>query len=199
MRFVSAPATEPSDEFLIASLRDGDPKAGQKLVERHHEALFRYLYRTVGSSFQAEELLQQTWLSVLEHLDQFRPNTDSGAATPKFAFKAWLFRIATNKAHDFWRSKGRERNAYEGLSLVKDDVGPDASVGLTGSEEQAKLRRAIEQLPEAQRQVVTMRYFGGMKFVEIAETLGCPLNTALGRMHKAMIRLKKLMEEAPST
>ena len=43
-----------------------------------------------------------------------------------------------------------------------------------------------------------MRYYGGLKFVEIAETLGCPLNTALGRMHKAMLKLKDLMDETPA-
>ena len=47
----------------------------------------------------------------------------------------------------------------------------------------------------SQRQVLTLRYYSNMKFVEIAELLGCPLNTALGRMHKAMIKLKELMME----
>ena len=56
------------------------------------------------------------------------------------------------------------------------------------------MRRAVEQLPQNQREIVLMRYYGNLKFVEIAEMLGCPLNTALGRMHKAMLRLKKLME-----
>ena len=60
---------------------------------------------------------------------------------------------------------------------------------------QEKLKAAIDQLPEAQRQVLLLRYYSNLKFVEIAEMLGCPLNTALGRMHKAMLKLKQLMEE----
>jgi RNA polymerase sigma-70 factor (ECF subfamily) len=56
------------------------------------------------------------------------------------------------------------------------------------------LLRAIEKLPENQRQVLMLRYYSNLKFVEIAELLGCPLNTALGRMHKAMIKLRQLME-----
>ena len=59
-----------------------------------------------------------------------------------------------------------------------------------------RLRAAIEQLPENQRQVLLLRYYSGLKFVEIAELLGCPLNTALGRMHKAMLKLKELMSDA---
>jgi RNA polymerase sigma-70 factor, ECF subfamily len=66
---------------------------------------------------------------------------------------------------------------------------------LENSEQVGKLRSAIERLPEGQRQVLLLRYYSGLKFVEIAQTLGCPLNTALGRMHKAMQRLKQLMEE----
>jgi RNA polymerase sigma-70 factor (ECF subfamily) len=65
---------------------------------------------------------------------------------------------------------------------------------MEGSEQEEKLRRAIEQLPDSQRQVLLLRYYSGMKFVEIADMLGCPLNTALGRMHKAMLKLKQLME-----
>ena len=55
-------------------------------------------------------------------------------------------------------------------------------------------RDAISRLPEAQRQVLMLRYYSGLKFIEIAEMIGCPLNTALGRMHKAMIKLKEMME-----
>ena len=137
----------------------------------------------------ADELLQQTWLSVLDHADKFDPQTGGGG------FKSWLFRIATNKANDHWRSRGREKAAYAGLKLVTDDESPHAGHRIEGSEQEQKLKKAIAQLPEAQRQVLMLRYYSNMKFVEIAELLGCPLNTALGRVHKAMIRLKELMTD----
>ena len=82
------------------------------------------------------------------------------------------------------------------MRLVTDDELPHAGHRLEGTEQEQKLRRAIEQLPEAQRQVLMLRYYGNMKFVDIAKTLGCPLNTALGRVHKAMIKLRQLMGEA---
>ena len=62
------------------------------------------------------------------------------------------------------------------------------------SEQEARLRAAIDQLPENQKQIVLLRYYSNMKFVEIASMLGCPLNTALGRMHKAMKKLRTLMD-----
>jgi len=184
------PAVAPlaTDEQLVARLRAGDTTAGRDLVDRHCQALLRYLHRLTGSEHSAEELHQQTWVSVLEHLDKFSPTTAGGG------FKSWLFRIATNKANDTWRSRSREKSAKEGLKLVTDEELPAADHRLESSENEAKLKRAIAQLPENQKQVVMLRYYSNMKFGEIADMLGCPLNTALGRMHKAMLKLKQLME-----
>jgi len=177
-----------SDESLVARLRQGDAAAGDVLVRRYYSSLTRYLQRLVGNDV-AEELLQQTWLSVLDHADKFDPQTGGGG------FKAWLFRIATNKANDHWRSRGREKLAHAGLKLVTENEAPHAGHRLEGNEQAQKLIAAIEQLPEPQKQVLMLRYYSNMKFVEIAELLGCPLNTALGRVHKAMIRLKELMAD----
>jgi len=186
-----APGQQPSDESLVWRLRGGDTVAGEVLVKRYCQALMRYLQRLSGNDHVAEELHQQTWLSVLDHLDKF----DAKSADRGGGFKAWLFRIATNKANDLWRSRGRERNAKEGLKLVTDEEAPAAGQRIEGSEQEQKLRRAIDLLPENQKQVLLLRYYSELKFVEIAEMLGCPLNTALGRMHKAMLKLKQLMEE----
>ena len=188
-----APPVSPSDEELIELLRDGSSQAGEALVRRYYQTLMRYLHRLAGSDHVAEELHQQTWLSVLDHLQKFEPGAAGGG------FKGWLFRIATNKANDHWRAVGREKQAKDGLKLVTDDSSPAAEFRLVGTEQQQKLRHAIEQLPENQRQVLMLRYYSGLKFVEIAELLGCPLNTALGRVHKAMIRLREMLEEGTET
>ena len=183
---VGSPAV--SDEALLERLRLGEAAAGDALVQRYCQPLIRYLQRVVGDHL-AEELHQQTWLSVLDHIEKFDPASSGGG------FKAWLFRIATNKANDLWRSRGRERAAKEGLRLVTDEEAPAAGDRLEHSEQTEKLKQAITRLPEAQRQVLMLRYYSNLKFVEIADILGCPLNTALGRMHKAMLKLKDLMSE----
>jgi RNA polymerase sigma-70 factor (ECF subfamily) len=176
-----------SDDALLAKARAGDVPAGEELVRRYHVPLRRYLLRLTGSDAVTEELHQQTWLSVLEHAERFNPRVIGGG------FKAWLFRIATNKANDHWRSAGRERSAKDGLRLITDEQSPAADHRMESAEQERKLQAAIGQLPEAQRQVLLLRYYSGLKFIEIAEVLGCPLNTALGRMHKAMLKLKELM------
>src|SRR5262245_54684479 len=88
----------PSDESLVLRLREGENAAGETLVKRYHQPLMRYLQRLTHDDHVAEELHQQTWLSVLDHLERFDASSSSGG------FKAWLFRIATNKANDLWRS-----------------------------------------------------------------------------------------------
>src|SRR5438132_8790683 len=104
-------AAAPSDENLLSRLRSGDVAAGEVLVRRYYQPLMRYLQRLSGNDHVAEELHQQTWLSVLDHLEKFDPRSASNSTG---GFKAWLFRIATNKANDLWRSRGRERTAAEG-------------------------------------------------------------------------------------
>lgn len=182
------PQTTP-DALLVERLRNGQSTAGEELVRKYYQPLVRYLHRLVGSEQLAEEMHQQTWLSVLEHLHRFDAKNVNGG------FKAWLFRIATNKANDHWRGAGREKAAKQGLRLVTDEELPAADFRMEGSEQEQKLKRAIEKLPEAQKQVLMLRYYSNLKFIEIAQMLGCPLNTALGRMHKAMLKLKELMAE----
>jgi RNA polymerase sigma-70 factor, ECF subfamily len=180
---------EPTDESLVIRLRDGDSGAGDVLVKRYHPALIRYLHRLSGSDHMAEELHQLTWVSVLDHIERFDPTSSAGG------FKAWLFRIATNKTNDHWRSRGRERAAKDGLKLVTEKEVASSDDRLESTEEQEKLKRVIQMLPDAQRQVLMLRYYSNLKFVEIAQMLGIPLNTALGRMHKATQKLKALMEQ----
>ncbi len=114
-----ADPSQETDAALVRRLHDGQGDAGDVLVRRYYQPLMRYLQRLTGSEQAAEELHQATWLSVLEHLDRF-DGAEAGG------FKAWLFRIATNKANDFWRSRGRERSATEGLRLVIDREYPEA-------------------------------------------------------------------------
>src|SRR2546426_619027 len=127
----SAGGGQLSDEELVERLRDGATSAGEVLVRRYHESLMRYLNRIARSGHLAEELHQQTWLSVLDHLEKFDRSSSAGG------FKAWLFRIATNKANDHWRSQGREKVAKAGLKLVVDDEMPHAGHRIEDSEQEA--------------------------------------------------------------
>jgi RNA polymerase sigma factor (sigma-70 family) len=183
-------ASPMSDEALLLAMRQGKATSGEELVRRYYEPLIRYLHRLTGSLSLAEEMHQQTWLSVLEHMDRFDASLKNGSAS---AFKAWLYRIATNKANDHWRSAGRDKASKAAMRWTIDTEAAPADQRMEASEQERKLQIAIQQLPENQKQVLLLRYYSNLKFVEIAEVVGCPLNTALGRMHKAMLKLKEMM------
>jgi RNA polymerase sigma-70 factor (ECF subfamily) len=188
----SKPATpllsECSDELLVNRLQGGDVAAGEVLVKRHTGPLRRYLHRLAGTG-AAEELHQQTWLSVLDHLDRFVATATTGS------FRGWLFRIAGNKVKDHWRSASREKCAKEGFGRIRDEWAPGAEADLEVAEAHERLRRALEALPEGQRHVLMLRYYADMKFLDIAAILECPLNTALTRAHKGLIKLRQALAE----
>jgi RNA polymerase sigma-70 factor (ECF subfamily) len=190
---VTPAPTEVSDESLLARLKAGDVAAGETLVQRYYGPLMRYLQRTAGPR-AAEDLHQQTWLSILGHLDRFVTSIEGGGS-----FRGWLFRIATNKTKDHWRSLSREKAAKEGVSrLIDSDGSPWAGHAADGAEQQEKLRRAIAELPEGQRDVLMLRYYSNLKFVEIAKILDCPVNTALTRAHKGLLKLRAAMQKEPA-
>ena len=188
-----APSGVVSDEALLAGLRAGDVAAGDALVARYASPLLRYLQRLAGPEL-AEELHQQTWLSVLDHVGRFRSGEGNTALGNGGGFKAWLFRIATNKANDVWRSRGRERNAKEGLRRMLDPRAPDADAGIETVEQNHKLSAALAMLPREQREALVLRFYSSMKFTEIAQVVGCPVNTALTRVHKGILKLRQMME-----
>jgi RNA polymerase sigma-70 factor (ECF subfamily) len=184
------------DETLLARLREGDTVAGEALVRRYHEPLIRYLQRLAGPDL-AEELHQQTWLSVLDHVGRFTPNGAEhgvGLAATGGGFKAWLFRIATNKANDLWRSRGRERNAKEGLKRILSPCLPHAGTRAENTELRTKLFAALQRLPLEQREALVLRFYSSMRFAEIAKVMDCPVNTALTRVHKGLLKLRQIME-----
>src|SRR3954453_9445186 len=137
-------ANEPPDDALVQRLRAGESAAGEVLVRRYFQPLMRYLQRLSGNDHVAEELHQQTWLSVLDHLEKFDPRVSGagGASGGGGGFKAWLFRIATKKANALWRSRGRERSAAESLRLVMEQEAPWAGERAQAGEQEQKLLSA---------------------------------------------------------
>jgi RNA polymerase sigma-70 factor (ECF subfamily) len=185
---ITPESTSLSDESLLARLCRGDTAAGQALAARHYTALLRYLQRIAGTE-AAEDLHQQTWLSALAHADRFVAGAGAGT------FKGWLYRIATNKTKDHWRSARRERAAKAGFGrMTEGECSPWAGHAADGAEQHDRLRSALQRLPDPQREVLLLRYYSDMKFADIADVLGCPLNTALTRAHKALIKLRGAMD-----
>lgn len=177
------------DMELVADYRDnGNTRAFEALFARHSKQLIAFLKYLTGNMSEAEEVFQEAWMKVVKKIDAFKGGS----------FRAWITTVARNCYLD------RVRKSKPQISLNAEDeegrqlvdslpdtscTDPFANMGREATAE--RIRAAVSALPEAQREVFLMRTEQEMSFAEIAETLSIPLNTALGRMHYAVSKLRK--------
>ena len=178
----STPAT-PSDGALIRRCLDGDGAAFDALYGRYRLPLFSYLNRLLPKhAEQVEDIFQMVWLKAVRNLPRY---------AERQRFLPWLCRIAHNLAMDFYRT--RTPMPVENMPDVRDGR-PTPPQAMQRRQMEEALAAAILRLPEEQRVVVMLRK-EGVPFKEIAEREGISLNTALGRMHYAVLKLKKLLSD----
>lgn len=178
--------TSPTDADLLARVRAGDSAAVGELFDRYERAVFGYLIGVLKDRHAAEDVLQDTFVLVLRKAD-----TASGES-----FRGWLFAVAHQQALLF-RRKGKRvpaAVAADGLLALVGGVS-DPAAAVADQDTAAAVRGLLAELPEPQREVIRLRLFDGLKFREVADRLGCPLNTALARMHDGLNRLRTLWEQ----
>ena len=185
--------TELDDKELFEQFhRRGQEKAFEELMSRHSPPLMRYIGGMLGiDSAHVDDVFQETWIRVINNGDKWHGGS----------FRAWLMTIAHNATVDLLRrlkptlSLDMENEFGEpmGNFIPDDEVGPDRI--LEGLEVEAYIADQVLNLPEAQREVFLLRVVQDLSFKEIAETLKIPLNTALGRMHYAVTKLRTALTE----
>ena len=151
----------------------------------HGDELRRFLLGLLGDSQLAGDVLQTTFTRMVERGHETREETR----------KAWLFRVAYHEAMAIRRRDKVGDRAIRRLAITKEGSSPSADTPLLRFEEIEKVRVALDELPADQRRVVRMRIYEDKTFAVIAEELGIPLGTALGRMRAAMAKLKKRIED----
>ncbi len=160
-----------------------------ELFRQQRQPLGRFLLGLLRDRAQADDVLQQVFLKLIESWPAIRPDTA----------KAWLFTVAYHEALALRRRQKRQGAALAELWARPvwscQSVPPDA-LGLAARREAIEtVRRAIDQLPPAQREVVQRRMYDNQTFATIAAELGCPLGTVLTRMRLALKTLTQLLEE----
>jgi RNA polymerase sigma-70 factor, ECF subfamily len=199
------------DMRVLDALRKGDERVFMELVERHRAAMLQVALSYTPSRAVAEEVVQETWLAVLEGLDRFEGRS---------SLKTWIFRILMNIA--------KRRGAREGRSVTlstlelddesaptavesarfNDPTGPhpgswrSAPSSWEGIPEQrllsreamAEVRRAIESLPTAQRQVITLRDVNGMSAEEACNVLSVSETNQRVLLHRARSKVRAALE-----
>jgi RNA polymerase sigma-70 factor (ECF subfamily) len=147
--------------------------------------LFQFLYGILRNHHQAEDALQETLVRALEHLDGVDGNH----------LRGWLFKVAFHQAMAVKRRQKKVHFAsVEEQEMSVSDLLPGPLLQAESQDDARRLRELLEQLPANQREVIRLRVYEGKRFREIAEALGCPLNTALARFHEGLKKLKLLWE-----
>ena len=183
-----------SDEQLALAYIDGNNRAFDELLSRNQDRVFTTIMYAVKDEDLANDLFQETFLKVITKL-QNGQYSDTG----KFSW--WLTRIAHNVVIDHFRaqksSKIVEAPKDNDLSNLRGEAIHNQSRESELNNEQVMedVKRLVEALPEAQRDVVNMRYFQELAFKEIAEQTNVSINTSLGRMRYALINLRKLTRQ----
>ncbi|MCA9670068.1 MAG: RNA polymerase sigma factor [Myxococcales bacterium] len=190
---------ERADEALMEAYQRGDTRAFEVLLNRHQRPVYNFLARQVGNPALAEDLLQDVFLRVIKGARSYKRQAK---------FTTWLYTIARNLCVDnARRAKHRKaasldapvaKRGEEGRSTMGDlqaHKGPAVDRQVIGKELQKRLKAAIEQLSEEQREVFLMRENLNMPFKEIAEVVGAPENTVKSRMRYALENLRNQLEE----
>ncbi|SFC52260.1 RNA polymerase sigma-70 factor, ECF subfamily [Flexibacter flexilis DSM 6793] len=180
------------DATLLNLYKNGNEEAFVQLVTRHKSRIYTTIYLIVKDRYIAEDLLQETFIKVVDVVKQNRYNEEG-------KFLPWVLRIAHNMAIDYFRKEKRYpsivledgSNLWDGIGFDEDSA-EDLHIK---RDTKNHLRQLINRLPEAQREVLILRHFVGMSFQEIAEETGVSINTALGRMRYALINLRKYMQQ----
>jgi RNA polymerase sigma factor (sigma-70 family) len=177
----------PDEELMLAYGR-GDARAFETLYKRHRGRLFRFVLRALSNSpghrSTAEELFQEAWIRVIEARSRYAPQA---------RFTTWLYTIAHNLLVDHWRKKG--------LSLVQLDDDPPVAAPdnpakqAEARESLARLLRAIDALPAAQREAFLLHEEAGLSVAEIATVTGAGEEAAKSRLRYAMAKLKAAVDD----
>jgi RNA polymerase sigma-70 factor (ECF subfamily) len=176
----------PSDEELVERFQNGEASAFDTLVRRWERKLQGAIYRLVGPGDDVRDLSQETLLKAYRGLGTFKKEA---------RFSSWLYQIALNVCRDrMRRTRGKSYLSFDELSEVGEaagDAGPSALELIEARDLSRQVAAAVAALPEEQREVVVLKEYQGLTFLEIAETLDVPLSTVKTRLYRGLGQLRQ--------
>jgi RNA polymerase sigma-70 factor (ECF subfamily) len=180
------------DHRLIADCLQGNTAAFGELVRRYQDRLYNTVYRLVDHAEDAQDVVQEAFLSAYQSLDSFKGDS---------LFFTWLYRIAVNTAISLKR-KQRTVISLDTFGNSESRVDPlDASDysrpghHLEQTEQARRIQKALSQLSPEHRAVLIMKDMDGYKYETMAEMLKVPIGTIRSRLHRARAELRELLEE----
>lgn len=173
-----------ADEELIGHVREGEAVAFEVVFDRHAAAAFSFAYRMCGRRALAEEVVQEAFLSLWR--------TGMPYERSRGSVRAWVLGVVRNKAVDTFRREtvrtGRDVHDESAAERMPGRARTDAEV--ERRDDAQRVRVALEGLPNEQRRVIELAYFGGFTQNQIAELLQVPEGTVKGRMRLGLTKLR---------
>lgn len=174
-----------NEESLVRQAKEGDKEAFARLYEEHFDKIYRYVVLRIGDRTEAEDMTQQVFLKAFQSISSY-----NWKGTP---FAAWLYRIAHNQVVDYLRKKGKQIAApYDDLPATGDS-GDDPQQMAERSLDVEQIQLATTQLTQAQREVISLRFAGGLSIAEVAKTMGKSQGAIKALQHSAIISLRKVL------
>jgi RNA polymerase sigma-70 factor (ECF subfamily) len=185
------------DADVVALAQRGREDAFRELVRRYERPVFSLIFRMVRDSATAEDLAQDTFIKVLNHVDRYRP---------EFKLSSWLFKIANNVAIDHLRRRQLDTISMSGsphaesaaeIESTSFDVASTAESALDKIESKelgSAIEKAIAKLRPEYRSCILLRHVEGRSYEEIAATLDLPLGTVKTYIHRARHELREALE-----
>lgn len=185
-----AKAAGPSDEQLVEDFQRGDPHAFDVLVGRWDRKIQGAIYRIMGPEEDVRDLCQETLLKAYRALGTFKKEA---------RFSSWLYQIALNVCRDrLRRRKSRPQVSLDELMEVGEAApfgrGPSPLDLALASDLSRTVAAAVESLPEEQREVIVLKEYQGLTFLEIAEALDVPISTVKTRLYRGLGQLRQRLE-----
>jgi RNA polymerase sigma-70 factor (ECF subfamily) len=189
---------ETTDELLMIRFQRGDRAAFAALVRRHQTALYNFSLRHLRVQAAAEDVVQDAFVRVVQNAADFKHEA---------RFTTWLYTIARHLCIDQLRKREHRKHPSldhgaageegDGPTLGEKTADSRASVEreAAGSELKERIAKAVEELPDDQREVFLMREIANLPFKEIAEVIGVPENTVKSRMRYALEKLQQSLSE----
>jgi len=180
------------DAKLLHAIRDGDTQAFEWLYDRYAPGLMGFISQRTPNRADAEELLQETFLRMLR--DRHFEPTAAGLGTYLYVIARNLCLSHIRDQHPGQFSSMSDVVVSQTLPLwTRESVEPDEYVGQR--QQLSDLARALELLPDTQREAFLLRHHHGMSYQEIAEICDSPVGTAKSRVHLAIMALRVAMQE----
>lgn len=181
-----------TDAAAVAKARDGDSDAFRLLVERHSRAVFRVAQRMTGSTQDAEDVVQETFLKAYRQLGRFESRAN---------FSTWLHRIAVNCSIDLIRARRTRETGHEtsdlevlGATAETRDAGLSPERLMLSAEVQDRVQAAMQALSGMERAAFTLRHFEGRTIDEISAALGLKTNAAKHSIFRAVRKMRMALE-----